>query len=134
MTSILKKNTPSPPSDLTDLTQTACECNLCNERLSNEIINKSSSSLVESVYEDNAETDLEDLIFGLVMLIVEGRDVSRSEIYQDHANFIIENLLVKAVSLNQIAMAGDSKFVVPRARRISQHICFNQSNIKVCFI
>jgi len=66
------------------------------------------------------------------MLIIEGRYVTSGESYQDHANFVIENLLIKASSLNQMSMGSDPKFVVQIARKVSHHSCYNQLSPQVC--
>ncbi len=132
MTSILKKHTPSPPGESADSMPATCECRLCIVRLPSEPINKP-LTLVDCMYDQKTDTDLEDLIYSLAMLIIEGRYVTSGESYQDHANFVIEDLLIKASSLNQISMGSDPKFVVQIARKVSHHSCFNQLSPQVCY-
>jgi len=87
-----------------------------------------SKSSKEIVYceEEAAVTDLEDLVYSLIMLIIEGRQFEGTN---SHANFMIESLMMRALELNRMAQGGcENRQVSVGQRAKENHICFNQLN------
>lgn len=130
MTSLLKKPSPSPPT-ISAAVHTCCKCNLCTGR-----------SLSPKQRNHRAkENDLEDLVYSLVMLIIEGRAFNTSHNEGVHANFLVENLTKKVMKINQAAQGlCDSKFLAPSNKSTDQirpyletncHECSNSENMQV---
>lgn len=98
-------------------------------------------------YSDNMDKDLDELIYSLILLIVEGRTFNDDSTRADslHAKPIIKNLIKKVLCLNQMAMATvaskavtDSKYLIPvkmapgiEASTQSEHVCSNRVNTQV---
>lgn len=162
-TEVLTKLSPSPP-----LTGESCECRQCVERsvspkartkstspVATQICSKShvttssSSAAAEAAaagqYSDNMDKDLDELIYSLIMLIVEGRTFNDVSTRADslHAKPLINNLIKKVLYLNQMATVTskavtDSKYLIPvkmapgiGASTQSEHVCSNPVNTQV---
>lgn len=154
-TEVLKKLSPSP-----SLGSESCECRQCIERsvspkasrtskskspstkspdncnsLMTTLVSSSSSRPAENC--DNMDKDLDDLVYSLIMLIVEGRTFSNANGSRSgeslHAKPLIDSLIKKVLCLNQMAMAnipgdsGSSKAVTDQ-KYPAEHVCSNRHN------
>ena len=104
---------------------------------------------------DNMDKDLDELIFCIMMLVVEGRSSNGSKFQHGesiHAKPLIDNLIKKVLCLNQMAAAGtsaakvvsDARYLVPsKLTNVSlqqqldchgtqtEHVCSNRLNTQV---
>lgn len=134
MTTVLKKSSSSsrPKDSSIQVADTNCECLVCvNRPVSPKLRN------LNTEYLENKGNDSENLIYSLIMLIIEGRTIRTSQIESIHDNLIIDKLLRKAINLNQIEGKNSSalKYSTPVSKSSifkscnkPEHVCLNDFN------
>ncbi len=107
-----------------------CQCNFCMLKSFNHSLKPNNVDLSEFIGQD-----LEELVYSVVLLIVEGRTFTQVDKESQHANIIINSLLNKVnpmIKKNPVRISNDSQLKSSDQPVMhTQHSCSNKNNIQV---